>query len=124
MTTDVLIGAEQISEALAELAREMARSVVLVRGSMGSSGSGVIWDQPGLVITNDHVVPGPNAELTISGGKRLKAHVIRRVPALDQPQHERGTPGEGEARARSDLAAVRLHGLPRRRPQRARDHQR
>src|SRR4030088_2025675 len=83
MTTDVLIGAQQISDALGELAQEIARSVVLVRGASGSSGSGVIWDRPGLVITNHHVVPGAFAELTVAGGRRLKARVIRRAPALD-----------------------------------------
>jgi serine protease Do len=83
MTTDVLIGAQQVSEALAELAREISRSVVLVRGSMGSSGSGVIWDRPGLVITNHHVVPGGTAELTVAGGRRLRARVVRRAAALD-----------------------------------------
>jgi serine protease Do len=57
--------------------------VVLVRGSMGSSGSGVIWDRPGLVLTNHHVVPGPVAELTIAGGRRLRARVVRRAPGLD-----------------------------------------
>src|ERR1700681_1905390 len=76
-------GAGEISDALGELARIVSRSVVLVRGSMGSSGSGVIWDQPGLVITNHHVVPGPVAELTIAGGRRLQARVVRRAPALD-----------------------------------------
>jgi serine protease Do len=43
----------------------------------------VIWDQPGLVITNHHVVPGATAQLTIPGGRRLAARVIRRAPALD-----------------------------------------
>jgi len=76
-------GAVKVSDALGELARDVGRSVVLVRGSMGSSGSGVIWDQPGLVITNHHVVPGPAAELTIAGGRRLRARVVRRAPALD-----------------------------------------
>ena len=57
--------------------------MVLVRGSMGSSGSGVIWDQPGLVITNHHVVPGALAELTVAGGRRVRARVVRRAPALD-----------------------------------------
>ena len=83
MTLEVISGAAQISDALGELAREVARSVVLVRGSMGSAGSGVIWDQPGLVITNHHVVPGPLAELTVAGGRRLRARVVRRAPALD-----------------------------------------
>ena len=83
MTLEVLARATQISDAFGELAREVASSVVLVRGSMGSSGSGVIWDRPGLVITNHHVVPGTHAELTVSGGRRLEARVVRRAPALD-----------------------------------------
>lgn len=83
MAVDVLSGATQISDAFGEVSREVARSVVLVRGWMGSSGSGVIWDEPGLVITNHHVVPGPTAQLTVSDGRRIGARVIRRAPALD-----------------------------------------
>jgi len=85
MTLEILspAGAGEISDALGELARDVGRSVVLVRGSMGSSGSGVIWDQPGLVITNHHVVPGPVAELTLASGRRLQARVVRRAPGLD-----------------------------------------
>jgi serine protease Do len=83
MALDVLAGAPVVSEALAELSREVARSVVLVRGSRGSAGSGVIWDQPGLVITNHHVVHSSQAELVIADGRRLRARVIRRAPALD-----------------------------------------
>src|ERR1700687_4308328 len=107
MTTEVLIGAQQISDALSELAREMGRSVVLVRGSMGSSGSGVIWDRPGLVITNHHVVPGPLAELTVAGGRRLKARVVRRAPALDLAALEvDGELGEGARIGDSDRLRV------------------
>jgi serine protease Do len=83
MVVDVLSRAAELSDALGELAREVARCVVLVRGSMGSAGSGVIWDQPGLVITNHHVVPGSIAELTLAGGRRVGARVVRRAPALD-----------------------------------------
>jgi serine protease Do len=83
MTLEVISPVAELSDALGELAREVARSVVLVRGSMGSAGSGVIWDEPGLVITNHHVVPGPLAELSVAGGRRLRARVVRRAPALD-----------------------------------------
>jgi serine protease Do len=83
MAVDVSSGAVQVSIALGELTREVARGVVLVRGSRGSAGSGVIWDQPGLVITNHHVVPGPSAQLTLSNGRRVNARVVRRAPALD-----------------------------------------
>jgi serine protease Do len=107
MTIATLTSAERISDAIAELAREIARSVVLVRGSMGSSGSGVIWDRPGLVITNHHVVPGPIAELTVAGGRRLKARVVRRAPALDLAALEvEGAPGAGAQVGDSDVLQV------------------
>ncbi|HEV7665771.1 MAG TPA: trypsin-like peptidase domain-containing protein [Chloroflexota bacterium] len=83
MTLDVLAAADTISSALHDLTTDIAQSVVLVRGSMGGSGCGVIWNQPGLVITNHHVVPGRSAELTVAGGRRLVGRVIRRAPALD-----------------------------------------
>src|SRR5690349_14585230 len=83
MAVDVLSGATQISSALCELTREVARSVVLVRGSRGSAGSGVVWQEPGLVITNHHVVPGAAASLMLSNGRRVSAHVVRRAAALD-----------------------------------------
>ena len=72
-----------VSHALGELSREVARSVVLVRGSTGSSGSGVIWNASRLVITNHHVVPGPAAELHLPGGRRVAARVVARAPGLD-----------------------------------------
>jgi serine protease Do len=83
VTLEVLSGAAQISDALGELAADVAQSVVLVRGSMGSAGSGVVWDRPGLVITNHHVVPGPSAYLSLSDGRRVNARVVRRAAALD-----------------------------------------
>jgi serine protease Do len=83
MTLDVLARASELSDAVEDLSREVARSVVLVRGSRGSAGSGVVWDRPGLVITNHHVVPGEGAYLTLTDGRRVSAHVVRRAPALD-----------------------------------------
>jgi serine protease Do len=72
-----------LSAALGELAQEVSRSVVVVRGGPGSSGSGVIWDRPGLVITNHHVVPGPTAQVVLPDGRRYAARVARRAPELD-----------------------------------------
>ncbi len=83
MVLDVLSRAAAASDALAELSREVARSVVLVRGSRGSAGSGVIWDRPGMVITNHHVVHGAQAELQLADGRRMLGRVIRRAPGLD-----------------------------------------
>ena len=83
MTLDVVSRALDVSNALGDLSREVARSVVLVRGSSGSAGSGVIWNAHRLVITNHHVVPGETAELVIAGVGRLRARVVGRAPGLD-----------------------------------------
>jgi serine protease Do len=83
MALEILGGATQISDALGDLTRHVARNVVLVRGSRASAGSGVLWDQPGLLLTNHHVVPGPTAQVTLCDGRRLAARVVRRAPALD-----------------------------------------
>jgi serine protease Do len=83
VTIDITSASAEVSGALAELARHLARSVVLVRGSRGSAGSGVVWEDGGLVITNHHVVPGPSAELVLYNGDRLPARVVARAPALD-----------------------------------------
>ncbi|HEY2592659.1 MAG TPA: trypsin-like peptidase domain-containing protein [Chloroflexota bacterium] len=83
MTLEIVTSAAQVSDALGLLASEVARGVVLVRGSRGSAGSGVVWDRPGLVLTNHHVVPGPTAQVTVSDGRRLTARVVRRAPSLD-----------------------------------------
>jgi serine protease Do len=72
-----------LSAAFAELAESISRGVVVVRGGPGSSGSGVIWDCPGLVITNHHVVPGPVAQVILGAGRRLAARVSLRAPELD-----------------------------------------
>ena len=110
MALDVLTNAPVISEAVAELSREIARSVVLVRGSRGSAGSGVIWDRPKLVITNAHVVHGPTAELVVANGRRLLGRVVRRAPSLDLAALE--VDDDLEARAQvGDSDALRVGDL-------------
>ena len=74
--------AQTVSDAIQSLSADIARGVVFVRGATGS-GSGVIWGNSGLVVTNHHVVPGRAAELTLHDGHRLLGRVVRRSPALD-----------------------------------------
>src|SRR5262245_35151705 len=108
MTLEVLATrGTAISDAVAELSREVARSVVLVRGSRGSAGSGVIWDQPGLIITNHHVVHAATAEIVTADGRRLVGKVVRRAPDVDLAALEVDAELEPRARiADSDLLRV------------------
>jgi serine protease Do len=110
MVLDVLARSAAASDALAELSREVARSVVLVRGSRGSAGSGVIWNRRGLVITNHHVVHGAQAELQLADGRRVLGRVVRRAPGLDLAALEveddlpsRATVGDSDAMRVGDL---------------------
>ena len=72
---------------LAELAARVRSSVVVVHSPQSGWGSGVIWGEPygsqGIVVTNDHVVPGPTAEVRFHGGGRYPARVVARSRDLD-----------------------------------------
>ncbi len=73
----------QIQDELAALAERVSASVVAVRGSRAGVGSGVVWNEQGLVITNAHVATSPWAEIELGNGERLKAQVVGRSPELD-----------------------------------------
>jgi serine protease Do len=109
MTVDVTPAsrAEAVSAAFGELASQIMRSVVVVRGGPGSSGSGVVWSRPRLVVTNHHVVPGPLAHVVLADGRRLAARVVRRAPRLDLVALEVDGPLDGQARV-GDSSRLRV----------------
>jgi len=51
------------------VAANLRRATVMVTGRRGGSGSGVIWDRNGLVITNSHVVPENTAQVLLDDGR-------------------------------------------------------
>lgn len=84
---------ERLSAELAELARRVQRSVVLVRAGSNGSGSGVIWRSNGLIVTNDHVAPFERAEVLLADGTRLYGRVVARNRALDLAALQTGATG-------------------------------
>ncbi|HLH72056.1 MAG TPA: trypsin-like peptidase domain-containing protein [Chloroflexota bacterium] len=84
MTTalDQLSQTAAVSTELASLAERLVPSVVAVRTSR-STGSGVIWNASGVVVTNHHVVPGEQAEVVLADGRRRPAEVFARAKRLD-----------------------------------------
>jgi serine protease Do len=106
------LGAGAVSAEVERVAALVARSVVGVRGSPNSSGSGVVWNDAGLVVTNDHVVAGDRAEVVLVDGTRLPARVVRRSRELDLAalQVERLTPKLVAAMI-GDSTALRVGGL-------------
>ncbi len=70
-----------------EVAEQLRRSTVQVhvggeRGE-GGSGSGVLWNSTGLVVTNAHVARGPKATVTLWDGRKFAAEVQARDEARD-----------------------------------------
>ena len=72
---------------VADVAAEVLPSVVSISvRSASGSGSGVVLDEAGHVLTNDHVVaPGANGEIAVllSDGRRGDAHIVGTDPVTD-----------------------------------------
>lgn len=82
------------AEELAGVAAQVQSSVVLVRASPGGFGSGVIWNDRGLIVTNDHVIDGgprrrgvisagSSVAVELPSGERLVARIAQRSRTLD-----------------------------------------
>ena len=67
-----------------EVAERLRRSTVQVfsKGHQGG-GSGVVWDESGVVVTNAHVARGDEAEVELWDGRRVGGRVASRDPRRD-----------------------------------------
>ena len=85
--TGVAMGTKAMLEALAREAdavvERLRRSVVAIRSPVSGGGSGIIWQDDGLVITNSHVVRGERAEIQTWDGRVLPARLVARDPEFD-----------------------------------------
>jgi serine protease Do len=75
-----LAGLREDTEALVERLRD---SVVVVRDGGRGAGSGVIWSQDGLIVTNFHVVRGAKAQVELRDGRRFAANTQTTDPEVD-----------------------------------------
>ncbi len=69
---------EPLAQALADLADHLRRSTVEVRTGGAGVGSGVIWTDDGLVVTNAHVALTDTATLVLADGRALRGRVTAR----------------------------------------------
>jgi serine protease Do len=73
-----------VSADLEELARALRASTVRVHDEGGrGSGSGLVWDANGLILTNAHVVRGYSATVEFGERGRAAAEVVRRDDSRD-----------------------------------------
>ncbi|HET6932211.1 MAG TPA: trypsin-like peptidase domain-containing protein [Candidatus Acidoferrum sp.] len=68
---------------LGEIAEQVRRSTVLVHPGGRGSGSGVIWSDDGLIITNAHVVRGPRAKISLWDGREFSGEVTAKDSRRD-----------------------------------------
>ena len=68
-----------------EIAERLRRSTVQVQvaGRRGGGGSGVIWDEGGLIVTNAHVARAATAQVQLWDGSEYDAKVETRDPRRD-----------------------------------------
>jgi len=66
----------------AEVVATVRQSVVAIRSRAGG-GSGTAWSQDGLIVTNNHVVPGSRAEVITVDDRAVAAEVVARDRAGD-----------------------------------------
>jgi serine protease Do len=66
-----------------DIAEQLRRSTVLIHAGGRGNGSGVIWSGEGLIVTNAHVVHGPNVCVQLWDGREFEAAVTARDPRRD-----------------------------------------
>ena len=91
-----------VSDAAASVASDLRSVLVAVRSRHGG-GSGTIWREDGLIVTNHHVVPGDTAEVQLPDDGVLRARVIAREPEHDLAALQVEATGLSAARAATSL---------------------
>ena len=80
---DQIARAPGMNAAAASLAARLRASTVEVRVDGHGNGSGVIWRGDGVIVTNNHVVRGDEAEVVLADGRRTHGRVLDRSDEYD-----------------------------------------
>lgn len=77
------LATQNAPDALSELAQRLRRSTVQVRAGRSGAGSGIVWRQDGLIVTNAHVVHGRRLTVDLPNGDSRDAELIAADPKRD-----------------------------------------
>ncbi len=81
LTLETAVGG-LLADELAALAERVRAGVVRITNGRGA-GSGTIWHEDGLIVTNYHVVPGERARVTLADGREFPGTVVSNLPERD-----------------------------------------
>ena len=76
MTSETIL--QQVNQEMSEVVKRVRRSLVQISNGQGSVGSGTIWHEDGLILTNAHVVHSRqrNLNITLSDGRMFPATLL------------------------------------------------
>jgi serine protease Do len=69
-----------------EIAEQLRRSTVLIHSGGRGAGSGVIWSEDGVMVTNAHVIRGSQVDVQLWDGREFQAAIHSRDPRRDLAQ--------------------------------------
>lgn len=78
MRPDLITASRPLMRELEDIARRLRASTVQVQRRRSGGGSGVIWRSSGLIVTNAHVAPNPQATVKLADGSVLTGTVMAR----------------------------------------------
>ncbi len=81
-TTLIQVVGGALAVELGALAERVRAGVVRISNGRGA-GSGTIWHEDGLIVTNYHVVPGERAQVTLADGREFPGTVTANLPERD-----------------------------------------
>lgn len=74
---------EQFTQALDELIQQIVPSIVVVRAHRFGAGAGIVWDESGLILTNNHVVGKRTPRIILNDDREVEARLLARDPSRD-----------------------------------------
>jgi len=83
MPDGAFAGHARIQDELSAVGETLRRVTAEIRSGSRSHGSGVIWSEDGLVVTNAHVVRGGEPLVRLWDGRALPALIVNRDPSRD-----------------------------------------
>ena len=83
MTIAAAVASEPLGAELGLLATTLRRSTVEVRARQAGAGSGIVWSDTGLIVTNAHVARTEHVTIVLADGRDLDGVVTARDPRRD-----------------------------------------
>src|SRR5919106_71177 len=73
----------RFTQVISDLIEQVMPSLVVVRGHRFGAGSGIVWDESGLILTNNHVVGRRTPVVILQDDGEYESRLLARNPDVD-----------------------------------------